>query len=430
MNRLYKTLIVSIVICMFALPTSAGAKTDSGVSGSADIVIELTWTGDLDLDLHVTGLGADGERFRVCYKNTSVTGCEFFADTSPDDKRETTRISSAEYGPYQVYVHDFSNRDIGGSNALRESGAKVKVLTGGEVRIVFDVPGLYSGNLWSVCALDEDSVTPLGVMTFEDDTDMVGRDPASTMIPGDIIMGTPPDTNIPTRWSHVGMYIGDGRVVEAYGTAIPVESFPSDDWSYEKMSYASYFRVASADDEIRAKAVEFVKEKVRNEEPYDIGFHAKQLDGQSWYCSEIVWAAYMHASDGAINIEHSPDPLGVYPWEIEHSSETVLVGGYRSTAPYRNIFQMAYVGIKRLFEYFLIPAAGRFLGYVSGTILQPVFVLFFFVFFGLAYSAGKKGPLDYMPETTIRRRRLPTVLRFRKERCTSCRPGEGLDSSQ
>lgn len=60
-------------------------------------------------------------------------------------------------------------------------------------------------------------------MSYEREPDLVGTDPQSTLIPGDIILGTEPDSRIPTRWSHVGLYIGGGRVIEAADYNLPVK---------------------------------------------------------------------------------------------------------------------------------------------------------------------------------------------------------------
>ncbi|MBN1290141.1 MAG: hypothetical protein JXA49_10960 [Actinobacteria bacterium] len=417
--------IIAIVVVSVILPWAAAANASFFLKRDRDIIIRLTWDSDVDLDLHVTGLDPDGERFHICYRNRLGHGCEYEKDAARGGKAETVMIADWNHGPYQVYVHDYSSREIGGSEVLACSGATVKIFEGAELKHVFAVPQDRYGNLWGVCALYGGVVTLINEMTFEDKPGLVGRDPLSTLLPGDIIMGTPPDTNIPTRWSHVAMYVGDGRVVEAYGTSIPVESFSIEDWKYPGMSYASYYRVTSADDGIRAKAIRFVERQVKMEAPYDIGFHSKQADGGSWYCTELVWAAYMHASDGAINIEQSPDPLGVYPWEIEHSGETALVGGHYEESPNRNWLQMGYVGLKRLFQYVLVPAGGKLIVSFADISDKPAFILFFFLCFSVIYVERKKGPFETIPDAFVSSRYTMAGFRFRKSKYAPCSTEEG-----
>jgi hypothetical protein len=53
----------------------------------------------------------------------------------------------------------------------------------------------------------------------------------------------------------------------------------------------------------------------------------KDANGEAWYCSELVWAAYLHASNWQINIEHGPDWTGITPDEIwlDNDIEVVTV---------------------------------------------------------------------------------------------------------
>ncbi|MBN2169553.1 MAG: hypothetical protein JW738_09940 [Actinobacteria bacterium] len=420
MERLRKASIISIAVCLYLLLSASSASAFQGVFRNTDISVELTWVSDADLDLHVTGLGPDGERFHVSCRNRLAYGCELTNGAASSDKTETITISSWDYGPYQVYVHDYSNGKVGGSDGLACSGAAVRIFEDGEPKRVFVVPQDGYGNLWGVCALYRGAVTQVGEMTFEDNPNLVGQDPLSTLLPGDIIMGSPPDTNIPTRWSHVAMYIGDGRVVEAYGTSIPVESFPVEDWKFPGMAYASYYRVTSADADIRAKAVEFVEKQVRTRAPYDIGFQSKQVDGDSWYCTELVWAAYMHASNRAINIEQSPDPLGVYPWEIEYSDETALVGGHYEESPNHNWLQMGFVGLKRLFQYVLVPSGGKLITSFVHTICKPALILFLFLCFGTMYIERKRGTFETFLDAVVLWRPKKAGFQFRKSKYSSC----------
>ena len=61
--------------------------------------------------------------------------------------------------------------------------------------------------------------------------------------------------------------------------------------------------------------------------PYDTNWTQKNSgsDSPSWYCSELVWAAYL--SQG-VNLESSPDTWVVAPDEIFNSNHTSVVGGH------------------------------------------------------------------------------------------------------
>jgi uncharacterized protein YycO len=354
-SRLIAVAVLPLALSV-ALWAAPGAASSPPGAGSGRISVRLTWSGDADLDLHVTGLDPDGGRFRAWFMNRSAPGCEFLGDALSGFATESVLIRDPGHGPYQVYVHDFSNRNSRYSDALAESSARVEILSDGALEASFGVPADQPGNQWGVCAVDNGSIIPINHVSDETRASLVGRDPRSTLIPGDIIMGTEPDTNIPTRWSHVGIYAGRGTVIEASTYGLPVQRFSVATWEYPDMTYASYFRVIRADGDIRRRAVEFAEEQERAKKPYDIGFHTKQVDGGSWYCSELVWAAYMAASGGRINIENSPDFFGVYPWEIERSEEVALVGGHYEKLPRPNYFKMAFVGLKRLLQYGLLPA--------------------------------------------------------------------------
>lgn len=394
-RRLSSAFLISVVILLLVPHAAPTAGAASGKSAKSDVVIELTWAGDIDLDLHVTGLRDREERFSVWSLNRSGPGCRLESEAGSGGGTERVRISESDHGPYQVYVYDSSDTGTGGDEAFADSGAEVRIFNGAGLKDIYDVPEVGYGNLWSVCAIDGGSVTSVNEMSVEEKPELVGSDPESTLLPGDIIMGSQPDANIPTKWSHVGMYVGDGMVVEAFGTDIPTQLFPIDDWEYPEMSFASYFRVISADAAVREKAVEFVLEQVEEEAPYDIRFHTKQVDGDSWYCTEIVWAAYLLASNGKINIEQSPDPLGVYPWEIEHSDQIALVGGHYEESPRRNWFKMAWVGITRLNEFFLAPARERLAVSMVNSFMHPIFIFFFFLCISVSiwYSTRRKPVL-------------------------------------
>ena len=110
---------------------------------------------------------------------------------------------------------------------------------------------------------------------------------------------------------HIGVYVGDGRVVEAQGIPFPkqdnpgqVNNNPITEWDYPKRDTVYLLRVkkpAGMSDPdwlvLRQNVADFVKSQ--NEptaKPYDWSWTKKQLssDSPSWYCSELAWAAYFN----------------------------------------------------------------------------------------------------------------------------------------
>lgn len=122
------------------------------------------------------------------------------------------------------------------------------------------------------------------------------------------------------------------------------------DWEYPGMTWVTYMRVVTADDATRQKAVEFAQQQADRGCPYDIRFYAKQAHGGSWYCSELVWAAYLNASHGAIDFESPPHMFGVYPWEVEHSDNVAYLSGHYEKEPGRSV-KVAWLYFKLVWDH-------------------------------------------------------------------------------
>jgi uncharacterized protein YycO len=156
------------------------------------------------------------------------------------------------------------------------------------------------------------------------------------LIPGDILLGRcelslVPSMNPLEGWTHVALYIVSGKIMVASNPNTGVVRSYLSSWDYPKMTWVSYLRVLSADDEVRQKAVDFAVE--RRGQPYDANWFSQQVDGDSWYCSEFVWAAYMQASGGRIDLAHGPDLFGVSPDDIYRHEDTVVIGGHYERKP-------------------------------------------------------------------------------------------------
>lgn len=156
------------------------------------------------------------------------------------------------------------------------------------------------------------------------------------LVPGDILLGRcrmsfVPSLNPHNGWTHAALYIGHNTLIVASTprTGVRKESLKS--WTYPKMTWVVYLRVSTADEETRMKAVEFAADK--KGQPYDLNWLSKQEDGESWYCSELPWAAYLHASGGSIDLTRWPAWFGVSPDDIFMSEDTVVIGGHYEKKP-------------------------------------------------------------------------------------------------
>jgi hypothetical protein len=121
---------------------------------------------------------------------------------------------------------------------------------------------------------------------------------------------------------HVGIYVGNGEVVEARREG--VQKYNIEAWDYPNRENVYVLRVRTSD-EIRSKAVEFAKAQIGK--AYDGNWRQKNSDpnSPSWYCSELVWAAYKNQG---IDIEDDPDKKAVIPYEILVDDDTFCDGGH------------------------------------------------------------------------------------------------------
>ncbi len=152
--------------------------------------------------------------------------------------------------------------------------------------------------------------------------------------PGDIVIGHGKklDWLIPGYWTHTGMVayydpsVGDWIVVESMGglggsgvQLVTLSEFLS------RYDTVAILRVATSD-AVRQAAVGFALARLGY--PYDYGWWTKQVYGDSYYCSELVWASYKAV--GGPDIDENPGfswryLWGVAPQEVYDDSDTYLV---------------------------------------------------------------------------------------------------------
>jgi hypothetical protein len=156
------------------------------------------------------------------------------------------------------------------------------------------------------------------------------------LIPGDILLGRcrlslVPSLNPHNGWTHAALYAGNDRVIVASNPRTGVMEVGMRSWLYPYMTWVVYMRVPAASEETRERAVGFAREQ--KGQPYDINWLSKQEYGDTWYCSEIIWAAYLHASEGRIDLARGPGWFGVSPDDIFNHRDTVVAGGHFEAKP-------------------------------------------------------------------------------------------------
>lgn len=344
-NRMARLMAVFALAGALLLP-GAGARV--AAAGAASYRVVLTWQGAQRLELHLRGpVGTGGKTFHVYNARPEVAGAASWSAAAAD--RQQIVFTGDGAGVYQCYVHDFSARDTEGSNALAGTAAAVQLFRGNASIANFEVPQ-QPGNLWTVFALQDGSLMGMGNMTDEADPAGVGTTAESALVPGDLLFGTIPDSLTPGAWSHAAIYAGDSLVIEAASELENVQEHSTADWMPPERTWVRYLRVTTASPEVRAGAVAFARAQVAAGASYDINLLSKQANGDSWYCSELVWAAYLEASDGAIDLQPHPDAFGVYPWEIMRSPQVAVIGGHYEERPRRG-WRTVYLGMKTAWDH-------------------------------------------------------------------------------
>jgi uncharacterized protein YycO len=130
---------------------------------------------------------------------------------------------------------------------------------------------------------------------------MCQRDIDLSLEAGDLIFirtpgWTGPFDLINQCYTHVGMYVGDGVMIEAAKDALAgnlkggVQLTPISRWGYLTEVFATAYRVNGLTLDERKDAVRFAIDRLGL--PYESPPLTKQLFGDKYYCSELVWAAY------------------------------------------------------------------------------------------------------------------------------------------
>lgn len=142
----------------------------------------LSWgSSPSDLDSHITGPSASGDRFHVYYgartytDNNSVVTLDLDDTTGFGPETITTTVSGSIAGVYRYAVHDYSNRGPSTSEALSNSDATLYVYRGNQLLATVKPQPSTPGTVWDVLEMDGTSglITVKNIFRFEADPSFV-----------------------------------------------------------------------------------------------------------------------------------------------------------------------------------------------------------------------------------------------------------------
>ncbi len=165
---------------------------------------------------------------------------------------------------------------------------------------------------------------------------LANRELDLSLEPGDILFERgsggciPFNLLVPGEWTHSAMYIGNNKIVHSTN---PVKISQISEWAYPHLSYVQVVRVRTTP-EIKQKAIEFALQQADKKAGFDWKWLTKDENGDTWYCSELIWAAYKKASNGEIDFDNSKKNFnGIAPDEIANSPLVEFVGHHIEKRP-------------------------------------------------------------------------------------------------
>lgn len=164
------------IISIGGTETENQNATITPVLSEEEIRIVLTWNENpRDLDSHLTGPKASGDRFQIYFanKNYSDEDSEInldLDDTSSFGPETVTVLKKVSNGTYTYGIFNYTGRSVTDDNKLdlAKSGAKVEVYEGSTLVKTFNVPTNKEGNMWKVFNIvDGEIVTVNKVESFD-----------------------------------------------------------------------------------------------------------------------------------------------------------------------------------------------------------------------------------------------------------------------
>lgn len=138
------------------------STSESLEEGQVRIVLE--WgENPSDLDSHLTGPAADGDRFHVYFANQEPAdaGANLDVDDVTSFGPETITITNSRSGTYRYSVYNYSDQSDDGAVGIEESPASVKVFDSDGQQASYSPPPASpgDGNTWRVLEIDGGSLT-------------------------------------------------------------------------------------------------------------------------------------------------------------------------------------------------------------------------------------------------------------------------------
>ena len=126
------------------------------------------------------------------------------------------------------------------------------------------------------------------------------------------------DFYIPGYWTHTGLVaysdesLGEWMIIEVWDDPSSVRIVTMSDL-LKRYDDLAILRVKTTD-EVRQRAIAFAMQQLGK--PYDWLCFTKEVYGDSYYCSELVWASYIAA--GGPDVDANPGFTWKYLWGLPH----------------------------------------------------------------------------------------------------------------
>ncbi len=135
--------------------------------------IVLSWGEEpSDLDSHLVGPLEDSQGiFHVFFNDPQAELADLDVDDTTSFGPETVTIKKLLAGNYIYFIHDYTNRFNGYSEALAASGARIRVYNHGGLQRTFYVPPYKAGTIWVVFMIDGRTGQLIPVNRFSNEFD-------------------------------------------------------------------------------------------------------------------------------------------------------------------------------------------------------------------------------------------------------------------